>query len=182
MLNSPTYNDIWHCKEVYAVGDGTFYYDENKGSVATLLRANKNVFDKSEVADIDFRSYPFYLSKFNLPNKFYNQKFIFQFHKGKLMGKTEYKEEKEFILVHLQKREMKNQVTNPNSFLIIPNEFLDIDNNFSYEKEYIRETNYEKKHPEYEESIYKIYANNGYHSYYQSKQEILSLKKIRKHF
>lgn len=181
LLNSPVYNNIWHCKEVYSVGNGTFYYDEKNGSVATFVTNNYKIFfdspDDVRIADIDYRYYPFYLSKFNIETSMSNQKLLFSFKNGKLTGKSEQGKSFECVLVHLQKRKMENHVTDSNSFRIIPNQFLDLDDNFDYNREWERESIYEETHPEYEQSIYEKFDNSEYVSYWQPKREVLEILK-----
>ena len=72
---------------------------------------------------------------------------------------------------------MENHVTDSNSFRIIPNQFLDLDDNFDYNKEWERESIYEEEHPGYEQLINEKFNNNKYTSYWQPKREVLEILK-----
>lgn len=175
LLNSPIYEDIWHCKEVFLIGDHTCYYDEYNGSVNTLYRLGAKIyFNIDDIANIDFRHFSFSLCRWDDINLFINKKLIFYFDKGRLIATSEDNEKKEFLYIHLQKREMENHVTDSNSFRIIPNKFLNLDDDFDYEKEWKRQSVFEKNHFEYEKSILDK-TNNSNNSYWQPKQEVLKM-------
>ena len=177
LLNSPIYDDVWHCKEAFLIADHICFYDEFNGSVPTLYRLGAKIYSNiCDIANIDYSYFPFYLCQWDHYTLFKNQKLIFQFKHGQLLGISEAMKQKEFLYIHLQKRELENNVSNSDSFMILPNKFLDLDDNFDYKKEWENELINEKLYNNYEQHINDKYKNQKF-SYFQPKQEVLKMLK-----
>lgn len=178
LLNSPVYEDIWHCREAYQISE-VVHYDEFNGVLKTLGRLGAKVYDcLFDIANIDFRYSNFYLCDWDNPIKFKGEKLVFFFLNGKLIGISDQLVRKEFLYVHLQKREMFNDVKTTNSFIIVPNAFLEFNSNFDLEEEFRNENKTsvveEKK---YTKAIYDKYSSSQHTSYWQPKQEVLKMLK-----
>jgi len=117
-------SEIGDYKEVLASEDN-YAFDEYKGIYKILLKNHFSIFDKRLFADISTRKKRFVCA---LKDKNYKKQ-IFCWENGKVFRyyfQDAIIKKEEFIYIHFQKRKMKNNVKNAeNDFYIVPNSFID---------------------------------------------------------
>lgn len=130
-------NGHYKYKEVYQ-SDMNYVFDEwHRDSVNHIfLENNVPIYFKNVVADVAPYNYPFCLVYFDMENqKWINdniKKCLFKWKNGKITGiwiDKDKIEEKEFMYVHIQKRNMIQKIHDINTtcFYIVPNKFLQFD-------------------------------------------------------
>jgi len=127
-------------KEVFTVSKGCVFDEQNKNSINTIfINNNVSLYKKSFCADIDPYNNNFRLSIYDLENDRYNlediKKQIFYWDSGRLIRRFNNNlSEEEFSYIHLQKRNMDNNINNIescNKFLIVPNEFIGLESDLN---------------------------------------------------
>lgn len=127
-------NSKYRYKEVYQAKNMCVFDEWSRESVNYIfLENNISIFFKNVIADINPYNYSFNLTYFDISKKMWItdriKNSIFKWDEGRIIRIWENKnkiEEKEYMYIHIQKRNMKNQIKNErkNSFYIVPNEFI----------------------------------------------------------
>ena len=122
LVNAPISPYYYSISDCIALKDKTIHYDEYNGINRVLFENNYDRFtDFDAFADVFFLKDDFYLT-----NAFFeagNEKWVFKYENGTLIGINEDGLEKEFMYVHLQKRKMEYNGLLDN-YYIVPNKFI----------------------------------------------------------
>ena len=128
----------------------SFKFDEEFGedfgeSINNIFeKYNKKIADLNDFADIYVKSSNFKIINYDMKNKKYNlakyRKNVFVYNSGILENYFLENKKlflKEYMYIHLQKRKMKVKINNNNNiYKIIPNSFLDLENNINSVKNF----------------------------------------------
>lgn len=146
--NSKDINELFMINDRYKTvltSDKVYKYDEEYGkdfgeSINNIFKDNNKIIKKIDnIADIYVKSSDFRITNYNeIEEKYYiekKDKSIFVWDKGCLYKYIENKKSvecKEYLYIHLQKRNMKIKNTNNEKYKIIPNAFENIENENFY--------------------------------------------------
>ena len=150
VLYKRKYKDLVNYKNAFST-NWIYHFDEYPGMAYIAQRAKVKMIDIEDYADIDRFSYKFlkvydHSEKENDSNEIVQ---IFKWNRGVLTNIIKDNQqlvEYEMMYIHLQKRQMSNNLINiDNGYYIVPNQFVKIDNSIiSCMEEYVYDEEYDE--------------------------------------